>query len=53
MFRDDEAHLLGSDCHSLHRRPPNLGQGREVIRKKLGQAALDQIDRAGEQILLG
>lgn len=53
MFKNGQAHLLGSDCHSLHRRPPNLGQGRDVLKRKLGEQALDAIDRRGEQILLG
>lgn len=53
MFEKGQAHLLGSDCHSLHRRPPNLGQGREALRRKLGQGFLDEMDRLGERILLG
>lgn len=53
LFRDGRAHLLGSDCHSLHRRPPNLGEGREALRKKLGQGFLDDMDREGERLLLG
>ena len=52
MFERREAHLLGSDCHSLHRRPPNLIEGRQVLLRKLGQGILDEIDRCGEQLLL-
>ncbi len=44
MFRDGQAHVLGSDCHSLHRRPPNLADGRAVLEKKLGRGILDKID---------
>ena len=51
MFEKGQAQLLGSDCHSLHRRPPNLGEGREVLQKKLGAAFLDEMDRLGERIL--
>lgn len=36
--------LLGSDCHNLTTRPPNLKEGREVIRKKLGESFLRQMD---------
>ncbi len=50
MFGRGEAHLLGSDCHGLRRRPPNLTEGRQVLRKKLGQDILDRIDRCGEQL---
>ncbi len=51
MFADSRAHLLGSDCHSLNRRPPNLGEGRAVIENKLGREALDRIDRTGSDLL--
>lgn len=51
MFRSGQAQLLGSDCHGINHRKPNLGPGREVIRKKLGQERLDLIDEAGAQLL--
>ena len=37
--------LLGSDCHNLTSRPPNLKEGRKVVMQKLGEAFLDQVDR--------
>src|SRR5699024_9685938 len=37
--------LLGSDCHNLTSRPPNLKEGRKVVMQKLGEAFLDQMDR--------
>lgn len=51
MVRDGKVHLLGSDCHGVHHRPPNLGEGREVLRKKIGEECLDRIDRRSEQLL--
>lgn len=51
MFRDGRADFLGSDCHGAHHRPPNLSIGREVLRKKLGQEFLDQMDAAGASLL--
>lgn len=51
LFREGQAQLLGSDCHGVDRRPPNLAQGRLVLRKKLGQDALERIDRAGAELL--
>lgn len=51
MFRDGRAHVLGSDCHSLHRRPPNLAEGRTVLEKKLGREVLEQIDSDGCALL--
>lgn len=43
--------VLGSDCHNLVSRAPNLKEAREMIRKKSGEAVLDQIDQLGERIL--
>ena len=51
MFKNGTAQLLGSDCHSLHRRPPNLAEGRAVLKKKLGDGILQQIDAFGEELL--
>lgn len=51
MFQKDEAQVLGSDCHGIHHRPPNLSAGREVLEKKLGSAFLAQMDSAGSRIL--
>ena len=51
MFRKGQAHLLGSDSHGVSHRPPNLGPGREILRKKLGPEALERIDQAGARLL--
>lgn len=51
MFRDGQAHVLGSDCHSLHRRPPNLAEGRAVLEKKLGREFMEQMDSDGCRLL--
>lgn len=51
MFRNGQAHLLGSDCHDMSNRAPNLAAAREVIRKKFGTAMLDQIDAQSFELL--
>lgn len=51
MFRDGKANFLGSDCHGVHHRPPNLSQGREILKKKLGQTFLDEMDAAGSKLI--
>lgn len=43
--------LLGSDCHDLVKRPPNLKEGRMIIRKKIGEAFLKQMDENAESVL--
>ncbi|MBQ7145868.1 MAG: capsular polysaccharide biosynthesis protein [Lachnospiraceae bacterium] len=51
LFKEGRAHLLGSDCHNLTSRPPNLAEGRAVIEKKLGRGKLAEIDKLGERLL--
>ncbi len=43
MLKKDQIQLLGSDCHNLSSRKPNLGAAAEKIRKKLGQTAIMRI----------
>lgn len=51
MVRNGQIHLLGSDCHGIHHRPPNLGEGREILRRKTGTEYLDRIDWRSEELL--
>lgn len=50
MLRRGQIHFLGSDCHNLSDRAPNLAEARQVIEKKLGKTALEHI-RKFETIL--
>lgn len=43
MFGSGDAHFLGSDCHGMHRRPPNMGDGMAVLEKKLGRGFIDEL----------
>lgn len=43
MLKHDQIHLIGSDCHNLTDRRPNLGEAIAVIRKHPGEEALEQI----------
>ena len=51
MFRKGQAEVLGSDCHGIHHRQPNLSKGREVLEKKLGHEFLEQMDAQGSRLL--
>lgn len=51
LFRRGQAHLLGSDTHGLHRRPPNLWEGRDVLEQKLGKDCMEAVDHKGNEIL--
>ena len=52
MLQNDQIHLLGSDCHNLTDRKPNLGQARDYIEKQLGQSALSRVS-GYERAVLG
>ena len=43
MLKKEQIHLLGSDCHNLTDRRPNLSGAVSVIRKHLGDEMLEQI----------
>ncbi|MBE6005864.1 MAG: hypothetical protein IJH93_05415 [Lachnospiraceae bacterium] len=43
--------ILGSDCHNMTGRRPNLAAGRRVIKEKFGAGALDRIDTAARTAL--
>jgi protein-tyrosine phosphatase len=51
MFEEGQAHILGSDCHGIHHRVPNLSEGREALLKKCGRELLDEIDQRGAMLL--
>lgn len=52
MFQKGEAHLLGSDCHGINHRAPNLAQGREMLNKKIGKGALERLDILGNKLIM-
>lgn len=51
LFESGRAHVLGSDCHNLHHRSPNLRQGRDTLQKRLGAETLSRIDNFGATLL--
>ena len=51
MFKKGQAHIIGSDCHGMHHRVPNLWLGREVLEKKLGHEFLENMDSYGTKLL--
>ena len=52
LLKNGHIHVLGSDCHNLTTRKPNLGQVYPLIREKLGEAALIEIRKKEREILL-
>ena len=51
LFREGQAHLMGSDCHNLTNRPPNLAAGRKVLGRKAGTGVLEEMDKLGGRLL--
>ena len=51
MFKRGQAHILGSDCHGIHHRPPNLMEGRQILGKKAGEACIRRLDEYGMDLL--
>lgn len=51
MLERGQIHLLGSDCHNLKERKPNLGTVRKLIRAKLGNEPLERIAYFEQRVL--
>ena len=43
--------ILGSDCHNMDTRHPNLAEGRIVLAKRFGEAFLQKTDRLTREVL--
>jgi len=43
MLREERIHILGSDCHNLSSRSPNLGSALKIIEKELGSEIFQKI----------
>ena len=51
MLRRDQIQLLGSDCHNLTSRVPNLGPACQIIEDRLGPEVLERMDQCGADVL--
>lgn len=51
LLKQDRIHLLGSDCHNLTDRAPNLGPAAQVIRQRLGWPAIKRIQQRERELL--
>lgn len=50
LIRQGRVHLLGSDCHSMGSRCPNLAEGWQVIGRKLGPKAQAELLRLEDSL---
>lgn len=51
MLHKGQIHLLGSDCHDLTVRSPNLGKAVELIEKRLGKDAIHAVCKWQRRVL--
>ena len=51
MLKNDRIHLLGSDCHNLRNRPPQLGEAYKCIYRHLGEDAIRHLEMYGNKVL--
>ncbi len=53
LLKAGRIHLIGSDCHGLESRRPNVREAAEKIERKLGREALSRISQLEQQIFHG
>jgi protein-tyrosine phosphatase len=53
MLKEDAIQLLGSDCHNLGARKPNMHEALEKIQKRLGKEAISRINYHSQNLLGG
>ena len=51
MLDEHRIHFLGSDCHNIKTRPPQIGKAYEIIRKYYGDDFIKQMDDYGYSVL--
>ena len=51
MLKKDQIHLLGSDCHNMTDRKPNLGEAIDLIQKRIGKYAVDRLNQHQQNVL--
>ena len=51
ILKKEAVSVLGSDCHNMTRRPPNLGEAVEVIKNRFGEEVLERFSVCESKIL--
>lgn len=51
LLRQQAIDFIGSDCHNLTSRPPNIGKAFEIISKKLGTDFTNRMNEYGRALL--
>lgn len=51
LLKKGNIHFVGSDCHNVASRPPQIGKAFEIIQKKLGENYIRQMHEYGYSLL--
>ena len=51
LLGEGYVHVLGSDCHNMTSRPPQIGKAFDVIQKRFGADYLSQMNEYGYSLL--
>lgn len=52
-LKEGHTAVLGSDCHNMHLRKPNLEEARAYLQKKAGSMILDRCDNLAAELIKG
>lgn len=52
LLKKGDIQLVGSDCHSLDERPPEIGKAYEIIRRKFGEDFVNHFNEYGNSVLV-
>lgn len=51
MLKAGQIYVLGSDCHNMEKRPPNIGAAKDLIIRKAGRSAWSRLGRNARKLL--
>jgi protein-tyrosine phosphatase len=51
LIKEEKIQFIGSDCHNITSRPPQIGKAFEIIQKKLGDDYISQMNEYGYSML--
>lgn len=51
LLKEGKIHFVGSDCHNMTSRSPQIGRAFEIIQKKLGDEYISQMNEYGYSML--
>lgn len=53
MIKQKSIHFIGSDCHNMQHRAPDMGEAMDKIKRKLGTQSMTYLSRNAERLLEG